>query len=219
MYIRTDIQIKFNKLKFNFIWILKVGQIFTSQEKSSNIFWITEVPSILSGKSKRKYKNTNYNFLYYIKEGNCRLNIEYYVRMVWKNGQTNCQTNGQANGQSSGQLMARSRSNHWLEEDLSDEDEYQTILSRNLEQIYKFLFLTCTKITIQKKYFQKILHKFLQKNSKLCKKSLSLFVLNLLNPIGKITKNYIKFDSILTFICEHTNLTESTKPRFLSKNI
>ncbi|RMZ98560.1 hypothetical protein BpHYR1_042257 [Brachionus plicatilis] len=27
------------------------------------------------------------------------------------------------NGQSSGQVMARSRSNHWLEEDLSDEDE------------------------------------------------------------------------------------------------
>ncbi|RNA08811.1 hypothetical protein BpHYR1_029952 [Brachionus plicatilis] len=36
-----------SKLNFNSIWILKVCQIFASQLSSSNIFWITIVPSIL----------------------------------------------------------------------------------------------------------------------------------------------------------------------------
>ncbi|RNA28433.1 hypothetical protein BpHYR1_011083 [Brachionus plicatilis] len=60
--------------------------------------------------------------------------------------------------------------------------------------------------------FEEILPKYL------CVSDSDYYLLGI-NPIGKITKNYIKFDSILIFICEHTNLTESTKPRFLPKNI
>ncbi|RNA35779.1 hypothetical protein BpHYR1_004519 [Brachionus plicatilis] len=46
-----------------------------------------------------------------------------FFETVWASSKKN----GQANGQSSRQVMARSRSNYWLEKDLSDEDERKEV--------------------------------------------------------------------------------------------